>query len=436
MKGKKWIATLTAMMLVSSAVGLVACGEDTTAESGNSIVALDVNPSLELEVNEDKEVEKVYALNADAEIVLGDMRLENVRLDEAIDSIIHAMYENGYVSEEQNSILISVDAELSKDAEALKTQVSQKVSDWLSKKQIDASVITQSFKKEDIKHKADKDKISAAKATLIEKIIAAGLVDIDGIPYTYDELVSLNVYELKLMLESKGLDVEGIICQGVAKHGKFIGKDAALEIAYEDAAVVAEDVVDLEIEMDFDKHSKTMSYEIEFETATLEYEYEINAVTGEILEIEQKTPGEEEDDRVPSILLPEGALDEALALAAVYAHAQISVENVVDVEVELKAKRGWIVFCIQFEVGETEYKYSVDVLTGEILSAQTEREDDEGKGWHGGHGQQAPELPSEETPLPPVEEGTEEVPPAEGENTEETQPPVEEGAESAPETVA
>ncbi len=434
MKSKKLIATLVAMMTISSVVGLTACGEnkDDNAADGNAIVALDVNPSLELEVNEREEVEEVHALNEEAEIVLGDMDLVDVDLDVAVNAIIGSMLQNGYLSAEQNSILISVDADDLREMEALKESVSGKVSELLDGSNIEASVITQSFEKEHVKHKAEKDNISAAKATLIDKIIAAGLVDIDGVPYTYDELVGLKVYELKLMLESKGIEVEGIETKGEAGKGKFIGKDAALEIAYEDANVIAEDVVDLEIEMDFDKRAKRMSYEIEFETATIEYEYEINAVTGEIIESESEAVDEEDDDDDrPQIQLPEGAIDEATALAAAYARAEVTAEDVTDVEVELKAKREFFVYCIEFEVGETEYKCAVDAMTGNVLHLELEKE----KGWHGGHGHhgpahgEVPETQPEGKPediQPPVEEGTD---PA-------TETTPEEGADVSEETAA
>ena len=60
-----------------------------------------------------------------------------------------------------------------------------------------------------------------------------------------------------------------------------IGKDAALQAALEDAGLTAEEVTDVDIELERTVFSAW--YEVDFESGRTEYEYRINAGTGEIL---------------------------------------------------------------------------------------------------------------------------------------------------------
>ncbi len=346
--------------------------------SGNTVIALDVNPSIELEINEKEQVVEVRALNADADTVLGDMDLRNVDLDVAVNAIIGSMLQNGYLSAEQNSILISVDAKKAQNADALKNAVTQKVQALLGERSIEASVMTQVFEQNDeIRKEAEENGISAAKATLIRRIIRAGLVNADGIPYTKSQLSEMNINELKLLLEAKKIHPEGVGNEGTASLQKYISAEEAFTVAYTDAAVALADIVKMEIEPDFDKHLKNMIYEVEFETAEKEYEYEIDAVSGEILSSESEADrddDDDDDDRRPT--LPEDALTKEEALAKALQHAALTKEEVLDIDCDLIGKWDYIVYKIEFEYNGNEYEYTVDAQSGGILSSRVEPEDD------------------------------------------------------------
>ena len=62
---------------------------------------------------------------------------------------------------------------------------------------------------------------------------------------------------------------------------KRIGKDAALQIALEDAGLTRDEVTDVDIE--FEKTPSSAWYEIEFELGRTDCEYRIDAYTEEIL---------------------------------------------------------------------------------------------------------------------------------------------------------
>lgn len=68
--------------------------------------------------------------------------------------------------------------------------------------------------------------------------------------------------------------------------GKLIGKDAALDIALNDAGVEKNKAIDIDVELDSDKYNKW--YDVEFDSGSIEYEYRIQAETGEILSSKSK----------------------------------------------------------------------------------------------------------------------------------------------------
>ncbi len=248
---------------------------------GVTVVAFDVNPSMEIEVDSQERVVKVTPLNEDARKVVGDMRFEKVELGIAVDALISSMLRYGYLTTEQNSILISVSSSSSKQSTTLRREISDSVSAILTNSNIQASVLTQSFKKTE-KYEG----VSSAKEALIQKIIRGGLTHADGSKYTHAQLSKLRVHELKLMLEYKGFYPSGVEFSGKASEENYIGKEQALSIAYDRAGVTAGMVRELEVELDFDDDIGGMVYEVEFVYENFEYEYELNAITGFILEEE------------------------------------------------------------------------------------------------------------------------------------------------------
>ena len=67
----------------------------------------------------------------------------------------------------------------------------------------------------------------------------------------------------------------------VMRGNAYIGKAAALESAYKDAGVTADEVIEKDAE--FEKKGGKAWYDVEFETFTTEYDYTIDARTGDVL---------------------------------------------------------------------------------------------------------------------------------------------------------
>ncbi len=68
---------------------------------------------------------------------------------------------------------------------------------------------------------------------------------------------------------------------GAMNAGDAIGRDAAIDIALQDAGLTRDQVYELEADADLDE--RTPRYEVDFQSGGMEYSYKIDAATGEIL---------------------------------------------------------------------------------------------------------------------------------------------------------
>ncbi len=381
----RYIAIAAAFILVlGGAIALMPRGQ------GNAIVALDVNPSMEIEIDASERVVKVEPLNEEAVQVLSDMDLKKVDLNVAVNAIIGSMLKNGYLSVDQNSILISVDAADEQKAAALQTAIAGDVEKILGQSNINASVISQSYAKDKtVSQKAEENHISVAKATLVERIVAAELKDSQGNLYTYETLAGMKVNELKMLLESKQVAVGGINASGTAQNDSYIGKDAAIELALQHAITDGGPGISQEsIKTELDYEHGRMIYDVEFDNGLYEFEYDIDAITGEIIKHEcephddkydhdhghhdDKYDDDDDDDR---LTFDETHITADAAIDAALADANLTRETVRELECEAEMKLGKATYEVSFETKELEYEYLIDAQTGEIIRSEKEPND-------------------------------------------------------------
>lgn len=74
----------------------------------SSVIEIDVNPSIEIEVSKNEKVRDIDALNDEAEIIIGDMDFDGVDIDVAVNALIGSMIKCGYIDETNSSVLVSV----------------------------------------------------------------------------------------------------------------------------------------------------------------------------------------------------------------------------------------------------------------------------------------------------------------------------------------
>ncbi len=295
---KKIAVILSAIILVLCIGSIFVFSSNKFSNKVESIIGVDVNPSIELHVNKDEKVIKAISLNEEGKKILEDMDLKKVDLEVAINAIIGKMLKSGYVTSDLNSLLVSVRNNDPKKGEELQKKVTDEITSYLKGESIDASVLAQTIdddEDDEIERLAEKYNISEGKAKLIQEVIDAKLTDAKGNLYSFESLVDLSVNELNLLLSSKNVKLENVNSSGKASESSYIGKEQAKKIALSKAKVSESKAKKIEVELDYE--NKIFVYEVEFRVGNYEYDYEINAISGEIINEIKKVDKDVDDDK-------------------------------------------------------------------------------------------------------------------------------------------
>ncbi len=119
---KKSKILLSLFAILSLVLVIVGCSGSISA--AEAYVTIDINPSIEVVVNEKEEVVYVHALNEDAEVLLVDLDLVGMNVDEAMDLIIEQAILLGYIDTEAAETYVSVSTTSENDlGEKIKTRV-------------------------------------------------------------------------------------------------------------------------------------------------------------------------------------------------------------------------------------------------------------------------------------------------------------------------
>ena len=120
------LSTAAAVLLVAGSV--FGFSRYTAYNRVDSVIGLDVNPSVELRINSREKVLEARALNTDAQNILDGMELRGTDLDVAVNALIGSMLKNGYISDLANSVLISVENGDGEKGAALRARLADDIS--------------------------------------------------------------------------------------------------------------------------------------------------------------------------------------------------------------------------------------------------------------------------------------------------------------------
>lgn len=350
-----------------------------------SIVSLDVNPSIELEVNRNEKVLVCKPLNEEAETVLAGMNggadLKGTKLNVAVNAVVGALMRNGYLDSISSAILISVEDGDQTRAARLQQEVTAEVDTVLLAQASEAAVFSQTVKRDTALEKQAKENgISTGKAALINRITEVN----KELPF--EKLAALSAEELKDLLEAHA-------------PGLPIGKAAAKDAAMHYAGVAAQDRVRWEVDAELD--DTPAHYEVELYVSGKEFAYVVDAYTGEVLRGKanvtsngekspalsaadagkNKEPAEEKKPSKPAASVPEavgsaaGEIGESKAKAAALSHAGLAESRVSRLEIEMDREDGRAVYEVEFKAERMEYEYTIDALTGAVLEHEQDWDD-------------------------------------------------------------
>ncbi len=373
----------TVFMLI---IGLVATYLYRNNRVIDSVVMLDVNPSIEIQVNKNENVLAVKPLNKEAQIVVGDMDFEGSKLDVTVNALIGSMLRNGYISDKANSILVTVNSNNPSTGQTMQAKLMSEINSVLESGNVYGAVLGQTVTNDkDVQKLAEQYGITVGKAKLIEQITTQNTF------YSFEDLVSLSINELNLISESGGTKLENIESIGVASSSAYIGEQAAKDVAYTHAGIREEDVIKVKCELDWEKD--TMVYEVDFDTVSFEYEYEINATTGEVVKSEKEknndvfaplTPSNNSSKESKQTMPKEGNqassnetyIGKDAAKKEAIKHAGVSEDGIYDYSCELDHEHGTMIYEINFNANGYEFDYYINALTGAVVKYEKEKDDD------------------------------------------------------------
>ena len=367
-KKRRWAPLAVAAALVVMCCGAFGISSWRGANAVDSVVMLDVNPSLSMTVSSKERVLSVTPFNQDAEVILGDMDLTGTDLAQQYGiSVGKASLIQEVIAQDSTLTFASLaplsvnEIALIAESRHLTTQAVTQTGTASTKAYITA---------EEAKNAA------LAHAGIAESSVAQLEIE-------FDSEDGLMVYEVEFYAGGTEYDYdinartgevvnfsrEGGISGGTTgSSGSYIGEAAATAAALTHAGVSEADTIYLRCWVEHDD-GWAECYEVEFLAGTTEYQYEIDLYTGAVLKSER------ESHSVPASGSSGPHIGEAAAKSAALTHAGVSESDASRIQVELDRDDGRTLYEVEFHVGRTEYSYEIDASSGAIVKAEQELDD-------------------------------------------------------------
>lgn len=247
---------------------------------------IDVNPSIEIALDENNVVLQCVALNEEAMLVTEGFNFEGVELNTALNALISSMYLKGFLDEVDNSMLVSVDIENNADKSAFLSYITTQINEVFTNSQMQCSIIAQSLSvSEDLKNRAKEQGISVGKMFLIDKM-AEDMGSENN--ETIDILADMSIKELNIMYSSRpnnGEPPKGDVVSG--NIGGVLKPNEVLNLVLEYMGKTLSAVQRYDV---FARPTQRGDIRVIYAVILMVegdekvYEYEVDCITGEIFE--------------------------------------------------------------------------------------------------------------------------------------------------------
>ena len=380
----------------------------------DSHVDIDVNPGVEIITNKNNKVIDILSTNNDGKAVIDGMNFKNSELKVAVNALIGSMVQKGYIENDNTGILVTVRNNNQDRADKVKAEVLDDINFALYKNDVQAAVMNQTLKNTKNADKfarennvsigksvfvlnlASKDSTMDARelakmrvSDIVDLVVKKGIDIRDIVDYDYDDSIWENIADAIKDIDENANKASAINTVALSSTKKQIGVEGAKQIALAHAKVALKDVTFIKAELETE--NGRLVYDIDFYSGNVEYDYEINAATGSILSVDWNI----EDYSIPApepapteVPAPAPAPTAAPAPTQPAAPSTISAEKAKQIalshagvggasfiKVELDTDDGVQVYEIEFKVGNVEYEYDINAISGEIISSKSEVDD-------------------------------------------------------------
>ncbi len=164
------------------------------------VVDLDVNPSIELNLNRQNRVIKANAINLDGTLILSNLSLRHVKLENAIDAILASMTQKGYLNSSADTILVTVLMNEDHKAQELEKRVLIRIDQYFNTQSV-PKIYSQSLRNQPaLKTPASNYQISRGMMNLVQTVL------LHNPQYTIEELLNLPIKQLYQLAYGNGSD--------------------------------------------------------------------------------------------------------------------------------------------------------------------------------------------------------------------------------------
>lgn len=227
------------------------------------------------------------------------------------------------------------------------------------------------------------DMITLQEAKEIALQEADGLVkevqlDTDDGMYYYEVEIHNGTYEYEIEVDAltgEIIDIEkDADHKNIGKYGNILSMDEAIRIAQEEALQA------FFVEVELDEDDGRLMYDIDMRDDEFKYEFDIDATTGEIVDIEKEAnkrsgkKGKKDGDDIEVLELSSEGADERTEAPKTEKSSILTMEEAVAIAREhgsgdiTEVDRDDGVYEIEMEDGNTEYEIEIDVYSGEVVS--------------------------------------------------------------------
>lgn len=243
---KAVLSAAAALLLIVGAAGLYA-----NLSADRYIVAVDVNPAVELRVNGFDRISTVTLKNNDAKTLISEDDLKGKTVSDAVDTLTEKLCGDGYLNENSNGVLVSVHG----GDDALCSKIVGSVGKATERAGFNYAVLYQSL-----------DDDADGKAELIAKL--DGRLE----NFNTEELNKLSVQELIFLAES--LDSLPDKTELYGKLNGYLSAEDAKHDAGVDSASATQSII---------RYAEQLAYEIVYTENGTTHKYVVSASTGKVL---------------------------------------------------------------------------------------------------------------------------------------------------------
>lgn len=327
---KAALSAAAALLLIVGAAGLYA-----NLSADRYIVAVDVNPAVELRVNGFDRISAVTLKNNDAKTLISEDDLKGKTVSDAVDTLTEKLCGDGYLNENSNGVLVSVHG----GDDALCTKIVGSVEKATERAGFNYAVLYQSL-----------DDDADGKTELIAKL--SGKLD----NFDIEELTKLSVQELIFLAES--LDSLPDKTEFYGKLNGYLSAEDAKHDAGVDSASAAQSII---------RYAEQLAYEIVYTEDGTTHKYIVSASTGEVLAHEKhgksdsSSSGKKDDNKDDGLLSADDILK-------IFKKTFGFVDAVLDdVHVTRSTRNGEPVYIVTYKVFGVTRSAVFDARTAEML---------------------------------------------------------------------